>query len=461
MEQQHALCVGSGDVTTDIFSGEIPDITPDLDNQAESAIAKLMSALSSEAREKAYKDMHGVPDVAMESPELLQKGLGQLQFEIDNIIDKPAYNQALKQDPNYVCDEEFRTLFLRTDEMNPGLAALRIVRHFQLKLDLFGSECLTKTITQDDLDRDDMEALYAGRGRVLPSKDRAGRTLNLFIVGQPSSTQAMLRRSFYNIMSNPQATQGGIVTIIYGVGCQSVPNRAFSWKFPKIAEGLPVRISAVHMCQSKSLYSMAFAFVMMAFDAFTRIRIKTHSGTHDEVMASLRGYGIELERLPLNRDGKISDLEEYRQGLLLQRARERLQHPRRNRIHVPCMFDVLFGKGTPFQNHVGNKRFRLMVTEQQQRYTKSERGEKLQVAQDIVDNVIENSGVFLKPDGESWIAVENDAARAKVSATFRTMRRTNKRLQSSCKNLPSINNRLSLKKSGDNNEGYNMKDAFY
>ena len=83
-------------------------------------------------------DMHGIPDVANESPEILQMGLAQLRYEIDSIIDKTAYNQALRQDSNYVHDEEFRTLVLRTDEINARLAALRIVRHFQLKLDLLG-----------------------------------------------------------------------------------------------------------------------------------------------------------------------------------------------------------------------------------------------------------------------------------------------------------------------------------
>ena len=90
------------------------------------------------------------------------------------------------------------------------------------------------------------------------------------------------------------------------------------------------------------------------------------------------------------------------------------------------MFDVLHGKGTPFQEHPGNQRFRAKVAEHHKQYEKVGRGEKIKVAQAIVDNVIQNAGMFLKPDIGTWISVDNGTARDKVSATFRTMRRMSK-----------------------------------
>jgi hypothetical protein len=86
--------------------------------------------------------------------------------------------------------------------------------------------------------------------------------------------------------------------------------------------------------------------------------------------------------------------------------------------------DVLFGKGLPIQNHVGNKKLRGLVAVCQKRYEKAKRGEKIILAQEIVDTVIESSGMFLKPAGEIWLPVENDAARTKVSVAFRTLRRS-------------------------------------
>jgi hypothetical protein len=84
--------------------------------------------------------------------------------------------------------------------------------------------------------------------------------------------------------------------------------------------------------------------------------------------------------------------------------------------------DVLLGKGYPIQNHVGNKKLRALIADCQKRYEKAKRGEKIILAQEIVDTVIASSGMFLKPDGDVWIPVETDAAKTKVSAVFRALR---------------------------------------
>jgi hypothetical protein len=93
-------------------------------------------------------------------------------------------------------------------------------------------------------------------------------------------------------------------------------------------------------------------------------------------------------------------------------------------IYVPMSRDVLFGKGTPVQNHVGNKKFRALIADCQKRYEKANNGEKTNLAQEIVDIVIQSTGMFLKPDGEIWFPVENNTARRKVSTAFRTLRMT-------------------------------------
>jgi hypothetical protein len=122
--------------------------------------------------------------------------------------------------------------------------------------------------------------------------------------------------------------------------------------------------------------------------------------------------------------GTISDIDSYRQRLVRQRRQERLSQPRRSMIYVPMSCDVLFGKGFPIQNHVGNKKFRGHIGDFQKRYEKAKKGEKIILAQEIVDTVIESSGMFLKLDGDVWLPVENDAARTKVSVSFRTLRKS-------------------------------------
>ena len=156
-------------------------------------------------------------------------------------------------------------------------------------------------------------------------------------------------------------------------------------------------------------------------------------------MSALRGYGIEPESLPVDPNGIDTGLDDYRQSLIVRRARERVRYPKRDRIHVPSAFDVLFGKGTPFQDHPGNIRFRSKILEHQKRYEKAGRGEKLRVAQAIVGIIIQNGGMFLKPDSMgSWVSVDNNTARAKVSYSFRTARKMSKKQSLSGHELLSI-----------------------
>jgi hypothetical protein len=155
---------------------------------------------------------------------------------------------------------------------------------------------------------------------------------------------------------------------------------------------------------------------------FPLVHISSLIGSHDECLASLRGHGIEPGVIPVAEGGTISDIDSYRQRLVRQRLQERLSQPQRKMIYVPMSCDVLYGRGTRIQNHAGNKNFRALILDCQKSYEKAQKGEKILLAQAIVDTLIEASGMFLKPHGDVWLPVENDAARTKVSDGFRTLR---------------------------------------
>jgi hypothetical protein len=97
---------------------------------------------------------------------------------------------------------------------------------------------------------------------------------------------------------------------------------------------------------------------------------------------------------------------------------ERRQQPRRQKVHVPFKADILFGKGT----HPGNIQLRSLVSERYKIYQKAEKGQKRQIAQEIVQTIQQSAGFFLRPDGDSLICVDDEGARQKVSALFRTIR---------------------------------------
>ena len=108
-----------------------------------------------------------------------------------------------------------------------------------------------------------------------------------------------------------------------------------------------------------------------------------------------------------------------------QRVKERRSYSPMMIRHIksPGPFDVIFGKGSRYQDHEGNVRLRKMLTGCRKTYDKAKRGEKRIFMQEVVDTVKQASGFFLKNDGpEGWAIVDDETAASKVGAMFRTMR---------------------------------------
>ena len=167
------------DEEIEVLPHEIPTDFVD-PSAADSMIAQQMNRLSIREREKVLYDLHGIQEGTEETPDLIYSALIQLEEEIRCISHKDAYEVALAQDATYVQNEEFRLKFLRAEEFDPKKTALRLVRHFQAKSELFGSKKLTKTIVQDDLSEGDMEVLYSGGTQTLPARDNAGRVVMIW-----------------------------------------------------------------------------------------------------------------------------------------------------------------------------------------------------------------------------------------------------------------------------------------
>ena len=140
-------------------------------------IAEELNHMSLEERESVFFDVHGVSDAVEESSEMLAKCLAEVDSKISKIRSKEAYDIAEAQNPSYVADHNLRLQFLRSVKFDTSWAAKKIVRFFDLKLDLFGNERLTKTITLDDFDDETMSCLQSGLCTILPLKDRAGRAI--------------------------------------------------------------------------------------------------------------------------------------------------------------------------------------------------------------------------------------------------------------------------------------------
>ncbi|CAJ1965087.1 unnamed protein product [Cylindrotheca closterium] len=423
--------VTDDDKSANVFDKQRPPNASD-PKTADSLIAAQMTKLSIADREKAYMDIHGISEDAQETPELIQESLLLLQNEINLLPDKKAYIIAGQLDPKYTQDRDFCLAFLRCEKFDCQKAALRIVRHFQMKLDLFGQDKLATDITQDDLDMDDMDALYSGAGRFLNAYDSAGRVIN-FVVGKPNKfkTDAVLRKGFYNIMvafrDNAEIQRRGAVTVGWTVGDvkgTSGDDNDLAWKLPKLNEGSPMRISALHLCYTDDGWKEdRLALMRSGLNKQLIVRVRVHHGTMHECLQHLRRHGIVPACIPVNEHGEITDHLEHCRQLEQQRKHERLKYPLRHSIAVPSPQDVLLGKGTPFQNHPGNKKLRQVVVDRYKEYEKAQKGFKRLIVKEIVDLIRGNGALFLKQDGKKWVPANDEVAMLKVSAAFRTLRR--------------------------------------
>lgn len=95
-----------------------------------------------------------------------------------------------------------------------------------------------------------------------------------------------------------------------------------------------------------------------------------------------------------------------------------------SRIHQPTQYDVLFGRGKPYQGHAGNQRLHKVVNLYKARYSQARRHEKTEIAEEIVQFIKTGgtkAGRFLKRvEGEEcWVEVGDSIARDKVSHALR------------------------------------------
>ena len=143
-----------------------------------SLIALELNNLSIQEREAVYEDLHAVRKKDPPMEEMKEK-IEELKREMQNSRTAQIYNKAKFLNPAYVNDPKFLFIFLRTTDYNVKEAAQLLASHFTQKLELFGSNCIGRRITYDDLNDDSREILSSGVYSVFPRKDLAGRLVFL------------------------------------------------------------------------------------------------------------------------------------------------------------------------------------------------------------------------------------------------------------------------------------------
>ena len=215
----------------------------------------------------------------------MEQKLTQLETELSRIRNKEAYNAAKIMDQDYVENRDFRLLFLRADRFNAKKAALRMARHFQAKSDLFGRDKIARDIVQSDLEKEDLECLYAGYEQFLPSKDRAGRDVFMQLAhanNKRMNVTSKLRRFYYlvcqRMRDDVEAQKKGTVAVFFMGGnfLSNSYNIGERIKYPMLSLSLPVRFDAVHLCYDSKVWRTMIHLSKLLVGARLRNRIREH-----------------------------------------------------------------------------------------------------------------------------------------------------------------------------------------
>ena len=179
-------CGGSHNQNREADDDEIPAPTSSYDgrnNTSDDQTSTLLGLLSSELnklsvqeRSRALEDLHCVGNGLEESSEMMKQSLE----EFDRILKQrsvPVYEQAAKQNCDYVEDTAFRLMFLRSNQYDVAKAVSQMVNHLELKAKYFGEDKVGRDITVDDLSSEEMELLSSGTLLVLEEKDPTGRAI--------------------------------------------------------------------------------------------------------------------------------------------------------------------------------------------------------------------------------------------------------------------------------------------
>jgi hypothetical protein len=154
------------------------------------------------------------------------------------------------------------------------------------------------------------------------------------------------------------------------------------------------------------------------------------SGSYLEFQYALKSFGIPVDILPMDSDGKSLDTTEFKKFLEQQKEAESRQRDldlTLARINFPLARDVLLGRGRPFQDFPGNLRLASIIDLHRERFQLGIYGEKLVICTEVVHIVKVSGGRFLKRNEskDGWEEVGDIIANEKVSHSFRTSNKRN------------------------------------
>lgn len=193
-----------------------------------------------------------------------------------------------------------------------------------------------------------------------------------------------------------------------------------------LLECIPIKAAGFHFCANNVIIKAMKLIMPLLYRRNDLVKFRFHVGTHQEAQYSLMSYGTPVKTLPVTYTGDLKTTN-HQKWLARRHAKETEMKKRPNGnfegVDLPGTRDILLGSGKTVQDHCGNIFLRTHVVAKLEKYQRTAKLEKNGVAMAIVLDVKQAGGRFLKRANEEgwWLEVNDEVAREKVSATFRTI----------------------------------------
>ena len=252
------------------------------------------------------------------------------------VTETNAYYHAVEACPQLVGHER-KLMFLECDDTNGNafLAAKKMAKYWETRLVVFGPERCFLPMTLVGAMQDEARNMVNRRiWQLMPMTDSAGRAVLFFCPGRRNfaeySFREEMRHLWYileTLMEDPGLRRLGYVGVANAQDMQRHHiTRLGEALIRDVIDCLPITVRAGHFCHpSKLFYFVIYPIMKYIMPRKTRIRLKLHHGSSDEVLRSLANYCLPRDRLPTELGGNvILDVSQWIMNRLeVEDARER------------------------------------------------------------------------------------------------------------------------------------------
>mmetsp|Transcript_21871 Transcript_21871/g.52036 ORF Transcript_21871/g.52036 Transcript_21871/m.52036 type:complete len:552 (-) Transcript_21871:109-1764(-) len=218
-----------------------------------------------------------------------------------------AYREARSKNSLMVSDRDFQRPFLEAENLDPGRAAVRLMKYLELIRDVFEtSDVLFRPIFIDDLATEAKTELVKGPHQMLPDRDSSGRKIVVYLRDIDHIEVDIRHRIqvFLYFMQRIFEDANGMVVIVFLHNSSLFTGYEGRWKdleYTKVLIDAAPRFDALHFSlPNRHLLSETVkAALLLVMGRENRYRVCLHFGSHVECRYSLASYGIPVNRLPL------------------------------------------------------------------------------------------------------------------------------------------------------------------